>query len=157
MSVRLCIGLTKQAGQKNYSSLGASCTIDVEVDSAALGDQTRFQDDIRRPYEVASQALTDELSRQDRCQLEPVHPTGHSTANGASPYGATSKQLEYAKQLAKSIPGHGVHGLEQLSQHLYAKPLAGVSSVECSSIIDLLKDVKAGKVELPGSLTGSTQ
>jgi hypothetical protein len=61
---------------------------------------------------------------------------------------------ERAKQLDKSIPGHGVRRLAQLAQHLYPIPLADRASIECSSIIDLLKDVKAGKMELPGLLSG---
>ena len=114
MAVRTCVGLTKKVGHENYASLGATCTIDSEVVSSTLHNPATVEDEIRRLCGIAWQAVNAGLSRYDaRQQHNAAHLNGHATTNGASPCRATSKQLDYAKQTAKSIPGHGVrwHGI----------------------------------------------
>jgi len=49
-----------------------------------------------------------------------------------------------------------VRRLDELAQRMFSKPLAGVSSLEASSLIDSRKAIKAGQINLEDILSGAT-
>jgi hypothetical protein len=83
---------------------------------------------------------------------------GHSTAgNGnGNGYHATEKQLNFASQLAKGIRGLGARRLESLTGRMFGKPLADLTSLDASSLIDTLKAIKEGRVSLDAALSEGT-
>jgi len=80
---------------------------------------------------------------------------GNGSGNGNG-YHATEKQLNFASQLAKGIRGLGARRLESLTGRMFGKPLAGLTSLDASSLIDTLKAIKEGRVSLDAALSEGT-
>src|SRR5947209_884206 len=63
MPLRLNVGVTKKLGLPAYSSIGASCSLDLELDSGLLHDLAGFHAQARDAFVAAQQAVNDELAR----------------------------------------------------------------------------------------------
>ena len=148
-------------------------------------DLETFQRHVRNAYVACSQAVNDELSRQRPAETTANPGNGHGTGttpntngshangngngngnstpqngNGKQPTGsahhrASQKQLDFASQLARQIKGLGVRRLEELASKMFGKPLADLSSLDASSLIDTLKAIKEGRVALDAALSGA--
>ena len=163
MPLKLNVGLSKKIGQPDYGSLGASCNVEVELDSAMLfDDPDAFHERTMNAYAACRQAVEDQLARQqvssgqDSTDGKTASSTAtrhsHDSSNG---HRATQRQLDYARQLAGQIRGLGVDQLEDLAETMFSKSLADLSSLDASGLIDTLKEIKAGKIELQGALGGA--
>jgi hypothetical protein len=166
MPLKLNVGICKKIGQPDYGSLGASCNVEVELDSSLLfEDPDAFQERTMNAYTACRQAVEDELARNQG------KTSGHSAngpatsrtpskqsngqTNGQNSHHASQKQLDYAQQLAGQIRGLGVRKLEALAEKMFGKPLANLSRLDASGLIDALKDIKAGKIDLKAVLNGA--
>ena len=171
MPLKLNVGITKKVGLPDYGSLGASCHPELDLDGSLVeGDLAGFHERVRRTYAACAQAVNDELERQQedvgpparqgaqqrsRAQAAAASGTNGSGQNGSSQNGparATAKQLDYAQQLAGQIRGLGVRRLETLSTKMFGKPLAELSSLDASGLIDALKEIKGGQIDLEAAL-----
>jgi len=179
MPIRISAGLSRKLGQANYGSVGASCNVDFEADAALLDhDLDGFQQRIRNAYVACAQAVNDELTRQraesprngngrssSQHSAETTRTTpppggyahGGNGRNGSTggAYHATDKQLKYLRQLAGQVQGLGVRRLEDMAQKVCGKPVAGLTSLDASSLIDTLKSVKSGEINLSDVLDGA--
>ena len=169
MPLKLNVGLSRKVGLPGYGSLGASCSLEVEVPSMMLsGDVEGLQRQIRNAYASCSQAIKEELARQQQRQPAsdvapaaapsgngdgtPAAGNGHSNGHSDENARVSPKQLDYVRQLSGQIKGLGLRRLDGLTGKMFGKPLADLSAVEAGALIDVLKDVWAGKIELKAAL-----
>ncbi len=180
MPLLLNVGISKKIGLPDYGSLGTTCNVEVEVDGRLLFDDLEaFHQKVRQAYVACSQAVNDELARQqgsisqtesqthdasrtdngsDTPPATPSTANGNSKGhrNGTNGGGASQKQLNYANQLASQINGLGVRRLEALANKMFGKPIAGMSSLDASGLIDTLKAIKAGNLDVNAALDGAS-
>ena len=175
MPLKLNLGITKKLGLPDFGSLGASCHLELDLDGSLIdGDLAGFHERVRRAYAACAQAVDDELARQQedagppsrqaalprsRVSAAAAHGTNGAGRKGANPNGhparATVKQLDYARQLAGQIQGLGVRRLETLSAKMFGKPLVELTSLDASGLIDTLKQIKNGQIDLEAALSGA--
>ena len=170
MSFTLHVGITKKVGLPDYGSVGANCSVELEVDGALLGsDLDGFHHRVRHAFDACRQAVQDELARHQvpppqisptnggNGQLDsPPQRTAAPANNGnSSPPRASEKQVKYLRQLSGQIRGLGLRRLEIVCRRLTGKPLAELTSFDASSLIDTLKAVKDGDLDLNHVLEGS--
>jgi hypothetical protein len=172
MPLKTNVGVSRKVADNNYGSRGASVNLEVELDSTLINEPERFHDRIRQVFRLAQQAIDEELNRRH----QPGGSNGHATngaANGQNGNGngsqtngangnrnghavASEKQMTYARQLAGQIKGLGVRKLESLAGKMFGKPLAALSTMDASGLIDTLKSIKDGTISVDAALEGST-
>ena len=183
MPININVGLSKKVGLPHYSSLAASCSVQIEAGHGLLeGNPDEFQRRVQETFAACRCAVEDELARQQGSDpsnpaystphpaaVPPHHggngnghrnaensPAASNAANGQNGHAASERQFSYARQLAKQIRGLGLRRLETLAQEMCGKPLAALSSVNASGLIDTLKAIKAGEINLDAVLNGGT-
>ena len=169
MPLKLNCGVNKKVGQPDFGSLGASCNIEIEMDgSLILNDLETFHDRVRQAFAECRKAVNDELAQQQNPgntghSERPVGIATSGNGNGSkgnttnNGHAATDKQLGYIRQLAGQIEDLGVGRLDDLTDRMYRKPLSELSTLEGSSVIDVLKEIKAGTISLEHALNGATK
>ena len=166
MPLKLNVGLSRKIGQPDYGSLGASCHLEVELDqSLVFYDLDGLHERIQNLFAACRQAVTEELAHQQDAGSEsrPSNRNSEAVAGGPSNnssadhsgHRASQKQLDYAQQLAGQIRGLGVRRLEAVAQKMFSKPLADLSSLDASGLIDVLKEIKSGKLDLAAAIHGA--
>jgi hypothetical protein len=173
MPLKLNVGISKKLGLPDFGSVGASCNVEVELASSAdAGDPSVFQEQIRRAFSACAQAVDDELARHRQHENAPttLGPSSTPTTgvpaqidNGSDQRGtgpqrgqssgtngtrASTKQMDYLRHLAGQVEGLGTRRLDSLAQKLCGKPLAELSTLNASSLIDTIKAVKEGRLSL---------
>ena len=183
MPLKTNIGVSRKVADNKYGSRGASVNLEVELDSTLINEPERFHDRIRQVFRLAQQAIDEELTRQqaDGTASQTNGATnghaqqtvsngngngnGHATngngngqntnGNGRTVTNMSEKQLTYARQLAKQIDGLGVRRLESLAQQMFGKPVTALTTLDGSGLIDSLKAIKEGRINLDTVLNGA--
>ena len=179
MPLKTNIGVSRKVADNNYGSRGASVNLEVELDSTLINDPERFHDRIRQVFRLAQQAIDEELNRQQQGNGTTSHTTnsatnsqaaqpshndtngngspanGHRNGSNGNGHRISEKQLSFIRTLAGGIRGLGVRRLAALASKMFNKPLADLSSLDGSGLIDVLKDVKAGKIDIEAALNGA--
>jgi hypothetical protein len=169
MPMKLNIGLARKVGLPEYSSICASCNVEVELNGSMVFDDVEgFHRHVRQAYCACEQAVTDELARQQPREVSAAPSSrdshnGPPRDNGAARNGngssnghrASQKQHDYVQQLAGQIRGLGVRRLETLADKMFGKPMADLTSLDASGLIDTLKAIKSGEINLDTALNGA--
>jgi hypothetical protein len=173
MPLKTNVGVSRKVADNNYGSRGASVNLEVELDSSLIQDPERFHDRIRQVFRLAQQAIDEELTRQQGNGTANQQTNGagnghsaqslhngngnsqHTNGNGRTATVASEKQLGYARQLAKAIPGLGIRRLESLAEKMFGKPLVALTTLDASGLIDTLKSIKAGEIDINSVLDGA--
>ena len=176
MPLSITTGLSQKIGTPNYGSIGATCNVTFEADHNLLDrDLEGFQQRVKHAFTACRQAVHDQLAREtdtsassnngtaipEPAKVANCNGAGNNPANGnghrnpANGHGASEKQLAFARQLAKSIQGLGVRKLELLTGKMFGKPLAALTSMDASGLIDTLKSIKDDQIDLDSVLEGS--
>ena len=127
MPLKLNVGVSRKVGLPDYCSAGASCNIEVELDSGLLQhDLGAFHAEVRAAFIAARQAVDDELVRlqaQPASAGVPATVSGHGRgapaqtsgaprrtngvparangANGRAPMPATANQIKAIRAIAR--------------------------------------------------------
>ena len=87
MPLKLNVGVSRKVGLPDYCSVGASCNLELELDTALLEkDLEGFHARIREAYVAAHQAVHDELARLQVAGTQaPTKPPARDAVNGSGP------------------------------------------------------------------------
>jgi hypothetical protein len=151
MPLTVNVGLSKKVGLPDYGSLGASCHVEVELDgSLVFSDLDAFQQKVKQAFVACSQAVSDELYRQQSAGSSttsatsaPVNDGNGQRGNGqptgqrrSQPRKATASQV----RAIEAIAGKLQLDLGSWLRERYGLPLASELSItQASETIDALK------------------
>jgi hypothetical protein len=125
MPLKLNVGLMKKIGQPRYGSLGASCHLEIEMESSLLErDADAFHDRVRRTFAVCRRAVETELAVGDLRRLDAPLTTLETTESVAAsdagpnrPLAAPAAKIGALKHAAVSngaaVGDRGVPGDEE--------------------------------------------
>jgi len=181
--LKLNIGFNRKIGEANFSSRGASVNLEIEVESNVVREPDKLQAKIDYLFKLAKASVDAELNGtspppaagngnaqgsqtngngsqasgngQGNGNGQGSQSNGNGQANGNG-HRATEKQINFANQLAKGIRGLGTRRLESLSGRMFGRPLAELTSLDASSLIDTLKAIKEGRVSLDAAFSEGT-
>ena len=163
MPLTINVGVNRKVGLRDYGSAGAACNVEFEAEHGLLDrDLDEFQERVRKAFVACRQAVQEELAREqsDAPVAEAKPSNGYGTNGNGHRNGhghlASGKQLDYAKQLAGQIKGLGIRRLESLAQKMFGRPLAALTSLDASGLIDTLKKIKAGEIDVEAVLNGAS-
>ena len=100
MPLKLNVGLSRKIGEANYGSRGASVNLELELDSAIVGEPERLQDRIRQMFQLAKQSIDEELHI---AADSPSASPSPSNTNGA----ADSNRQHAPPRSSANGDGHG--------------------------------------------------
>jgi hypothetical protein len=112
MPIKLSVGWSQKIGLPAYSSVGASCQIECELETTLLhGERDEFEAQVESVYSLCRQVVHDELARHQAplSQTPPQHhpPANGKSANGQHPAGLANRGRQNGALPAPFVPFPG--------------------------------------------------
>ena len=155
MSLKLNVGVTRKVGQPDYGSVGASCNLELEIDTGLLErDPDGFHARVRSAYVAVHQAVHDELARLQAPVAAPHDPpaspirhgsNGHANGNGHTDHPPAGRSrprkpaTENQVRAIRSIASRQHADLDGLLSDLGVRRPEDLSLRQASELIDTLK------------------
>src|SRR5438046_1395469 len=107
MPLRLNVGVSRKLGLPNYGSIGASCAVEVELESLIFHDMETLQGRIQESFDACHRSVDEELGKYEAGELPtrltstsedrtaPVAMCPGESAHGSEPL-ATCRQVDFA-------------------------------------------------------------
>jgi hypothetical protein len=158
MPLKLTAGIARKMGLPNYSSVGALCHVEVELDGGLIQQSSEaFHAQVRQLYAACAQSVDEELARQQhRTTVVTAQPTesqlapsgnGHAAdrvnGNGHLRARPSARQLEFIASLAARV-AMSPESLDDLCQRLFEKSVDAISGGEASGLIRALQEIREG-------------
>lgn len=168
MSLKLNVGVSKKVGLPDYGSLGASCSLEVDLASTLLNDPESLRVALARVYAICRVAVSKELAVQKAApggSLGPQdcregHPgaaaaqwaNGERASTGARPSDASKQGIAPRRATASQIRAlHAIAKRQNLDATNVVQSRFGVdrpedlSITQASELIDSSKGVGNGR------------
>lgn len=139
MPLKLNVGLSRKVGEANYGSRGASVNVELELDSALVGDANKLQDRIRQLFGIVRVSLAEELNGSingnGAAQLAAQNGNGNAPP-ATAPRPATQSQLRAIKAI---VSRQKVNLGHLLQERFHLASVENLSIRQASQLIDELK------------------
>jgi hypothetical protein len=142
MAIKANVSFTQKLGQPDFGSVGAGCTLEIELDASLLErDPDEVRGQLGLAYLCCRQAVEQQLAVFQNPQKPPVRANGKQGINHASPSRpATQSQQRALWAIAKQ---NGVN-LAAVCRDEFDLPDADCLSIaQASNLIDKLKSTAA--------------
>ncbi len=156
MPLKLSVGLNKKIGLPNYGSLGASCSVEIELDSHVMArNPALLQQQAQQAFASCTQAVEGELARQTtpggqsngshaRGQNGSAngHTNGHSNGHHQNGHRKTNGRQATASQVKAIVAIAGRQRLDlarELRARFQVDRPENLSITDASRLIDELK------------------
>ncbi len=150
MPLKLSVTISKKIGQPDFGSLGATCSIEVELPhSIVFDDLEAFHRHARNVYVAATQAVNDELARQqaaEKATQDNGHSpatngrgAGHSNGNGHKASNGRKATASQIRAIHAIINRQGLDLVQTLRDRYGVEYAEDLSISQASTLIDELK------------------
>jgi len=159
MPLKINVGLNRKIGEANYGSRGACVNFEVEVEPTLVEKPDQLRERVRYLFQLAKTSVEEELNGHGTRDAASLGHNGNGNGSAQNTNGnghqATDKQLGYARQLAGQVSGLGIRRLDELTNKMFGKPITDLTTLDASGLIDTLKQLKAGDIDLAAALNGA--
>ena len=140
MPIKANVSFTQKLGQPDFGSVGAGCSIEVELDSTLLAkDPAQLQEQLVVAYLTCRQAVQQQLTPFEQSEGVLSRARAHSKTNGRK---RPSRPATQSQQRALwAICNHNGLNLEAVCRDEFDVPAADCLSIaQASSLIDKIKN-----------------
>jgi hypothetical protein len=117
MPLKLNVGLSKKVGDANYGSRGASVNVELELESALVGEPDKLKERIRQIFSSLRFSLAEELSGNHQVPVNSTngHHHGNGSQNGSSPV-PTNGSAQTTVRPATASQINAIHAIARSQQ-----------------------------------------